>query len=272
MLSSCACHNVATKAILYLPSGGDTLVLEAASLGAWGNKLQAIVDHETKDKSDLNLFNLKIAEVDRGNIVMSETFPNVSKDPNSNRFVTKVLEQESNLVRVQGNLPASRPDENAVVNNKPNPTTITTNGNDGIAVSDLQISDPNLESTRKGIWAWRMQTFSICFAFHRSLRDTDIDVPSTLSAALIYCKKRRAILIVDPPSNWRNVADAISGVDGLNLRDENVGNFLPSVKMPDSNKENRLEEFVPRGVMAGVFARTDAQRGVWKSRLVRMRL
>jgi phage tail sheath protein FI len=30
-------------------------------------------------------------------------------------------------------------------------------------------------------------------------------------------------------------------------------------------RENKLEEFVPCGVVAGVFARTDAQRGVWKA-------
>jgi len=35
--------------------------------------------------------------------------------------------------------------------------------------------------------------------------------------------------------------------------------------MPDPLRENRLEEFAPCGAVAGVFARTDAQRGVWKA-------
>jgi phage tail sheath protein FI len=35
--------------------------------------------------------------------------------------------------------------------------------------------------------------------------------------------------------------------------------------MPDPLRENRLEEFVPCGVVAGICARTDAQRGVWKA-------
>jgi phage tail sheath protein FI len=35
--------------------------------------------------------------------------------------------------------------------------------------------------------------------------------------------------------------------------------------MADPLQENRLEEFVPCGVMAGIFARTDSQRGVWKA-------
>ncbi len=35
--------------------------------------------------------------------------------------------------------------------------------------------------------------------------------------------------------------------------------------MPDPLKENRLETFAPCGVMAGIFSRTDATRGVWKA-------
>ena len=35
--------------------------------------------------------------------------------------------------------------------------------------------------------------------------------------------------------------------------------------MPDPLQENRLEDFPPSGAIAGIFARTDAQRGVWKA-------
>jgi len=59
--------------------------------------------------------------------------------------------------------------------------------------------------------------------------------------------------------------DPTTGVDGLNLRDENAAIYFPRVKVPDPLQENRLEEFVPCGVVAGIFARTDAQRGVWKA-------
>jgi phage tail sheath protein FI len=56
-----------------------------------------------------------------------------------------------------------------------------------------------------------------------------------------------------------------SGVDSLNLRDENATIFFPRLKMPDPLKENRLEEFVPCGAVAGVMARIATQRGVWKA-------
>jgi len=76
------------------------------------------------------------------------------------------------------------------------------------------------------------------------------------------------MLIVDPPVDWDSASDvtnSASGVDSLGLRDENAAIYFPRVRMPDPLKENRLEEFVPCGVVAGVVARTDAQRGVFKA-------
>jgi hypothetical protein len=35
--------------------------------------------------------------------------------------------------------------------------------------------------------------------------------------------------------------------------------------MPDPLRENRLQPFAPSGAVAGVLARTDAQRGIWKA-------
>jgi phage tail sheath protein FI len=45
----------------------------------------------------------------------------------------------------------------------------------------------------------------------------------------------------------------------------NVAVYFPRLKMADPLKENRTEEFVPCGAVAGIFARIDAQRGVWKA-------
>lgn len=78
------------------------------------------------------------------------------------------------------------------------------------------------------------------------------------------------MLIVDPRTDWANpddvVDDSQNAVSGLfGLRDENSVLYYPLVKMADPLQENRLAEFVPCGVIAGVFARTDSQRGVWKA-------
>ena len=73
------------------------------------------------------------------------------------------------------------------------------------------------------------------------------------------------MLIVDAPSSWNTKDDAVAGIAGFSLRDENAAIYFPRFKISDPLKENRLEEFAPCGAVAGVFARTDAQRGVWKA-------
>src|SRR2546422_6303454 len=41
--------------------------------------------------------------------------------------------------------------------------------------------------------------------------------------------------------------------------------FFPRLKKPNPLRDNQVEQYVPCGAVAGVFARTDAQRGVWKA-------
>jgi phage tail sheath protein FI len=48
-------------------------------------------------------------------------------------------------------------------------------------------------------------------------------------------------------------------------RSKNAAVYFPRIKMQDPLRENRLETFAPCGAVAGIMARTDAQRGVWKA-------
>ncbi len=88
------------------------------------------------------------------------------------------------------------------------------------------------------------------------------------NAAAAYCISRRAILLIDPPSAWNDVAvitaDA-TGIDSLALRSRNSAIYFPQIRMSDPLRENRLESFAPCAAVAGIIARTDAQRGVWKA-------
>jgi phage tail sheath protein FI len=94
--------------------------------------------------------------------------------------------------------------------------------------------------------------------------DTD---PAVLQDALTYCVAKRAVLVVDPPRAVE--VDGIGAtVDGLGLNGTNARNaviYFPRVIEPDPLRENRSDTFVPCGIVAGVMARTDAQRGVWKA-------
>jgi hypothetical protein len=79
------------------------------------------------------------------------------------------------------------------------------------------------------------------------------------------------MLLIDPPANWVDIDSAKNGVSGLM---SDVGGtslaingmaYFPNLRMPDPLRENRLASFPPGGAMAGLIARTDANRGVWKA-------
>jgi phage tail sheath protein FI len=248
-----------------LPAPG-TLTLEAASPGLWGNNLRATVDYATADPADTNLFNLIIKELDEdGNVVTTETFRNLVMDAEGSRFITKVLEEESTLVRVNP-LPlptAVRPTE---ITDEPFGVTPAVAGSDGNALGDTDYQGS--QSAKTGIYALENADLFNILCIPPPIRSGDISV-AVLDEAATYCEDRRAILIVDPPSAWTTVASVTNpatGVDGFGVtRNKNVALYFPRVRMADPLQENRLETFVPCGVVAGIWARTDAQRGVWKA-------
>jgi phage tail sheath protein FI len=86
----------------------------------------------------------------------------------------------------------------------------------------------------------------------------------TLTAALSYCEQRRAVFIVDPPPAWTNKAAAKGGIATL-PRSKNAAVYFPRIRKPNPLRENRMEDFAPSGAVAGVMARTDVERGVWKA-------
>lgn len=266
-------HNGATAATISLPAGGNTLTLAAASVGDWGNNLRAIVNHDTRDADepspDVNLFNLIIEELDAdGNVVNTETFRNLSRDPEAATFVTTVLEQESQLVRVQGAVPVARPDETPLdVDGNPIPVGSNNDGGDGNALTFAEYEGD--QAAKTGIFALEKADLFNLLVIPPFTRDPGGEVADTTwQAALAYCKSRRAMLIVDSPPAWTDVASAAGAPNQLGLQGDDATNgaiYFPHVRMPDPLKENRLETFAPGGLIAGIYARTDAQRGVWKA-------
>lgn len=101
--------------------------------------------------------------------------------------------------------------------------------------------------------------------------DNETTFRHVYTKALEYCKKRRAMLIVDPPKKWDNKDTAIDvnfGIDSNCFepkRDPNAVIFFPCIIAVDPMDNNRLREFTPCGAVAGVIARMDEQRGIWKA-------
>jgi phage tail sheath protein FI len=254
-------HNGATAATLDLPTGAaapnDVLPLVAASVGLWGNNLSATVDYNTRDPANTSLFNLTIAELGGA----TETHLNVSIADADARFVPRVLGQNSALVRV-----AKDNAGNWLVPNV-RPTAATTqatanSGSDGNALTSAQVLGSR--NAKTGLYALEEADLFNLLCIPPYLANGNVDA-AVVTEAATYCEERRAMLLVDPLNEWRSVANVTAGLAAVGTRSKNAALFFPRLRQANPLRENQLDEFAPCGAVAGIFARTDAQRGVWKA-------
>lgn len=143
---------------------------------------------------------------------------------------------------------------------------------DGLALTVNDFLPPNGETEKKGLYALEQADLFnlLCIPPYRAPSDTlDVDV-NLISAAASYCEKRRAMLLVDAPKNWIDKTTAKekfsdTSDDHVGTRSRNAAIFFPRLMQPNPLRDNQIEEFAPCGAVAGIFARTDTQRGVWKA-------
>ncbi len=88
--------------------------------------------------------------------------------------------------------------------------------------------------------------------------------PAIVSAATAYCQERRAFFIADAPQG-KSVNDMATYMMGTAVPKSDYGAiFYPYVQIPDP-LTGALRSCPPSGTIAGVHARTDGGRGVWKA-------
>ena len=254
------------------------LNLAAAWEGTWGNGLRARIDHDVAASAG-DVFNLSVRDDATGVI---EVFRNVSITPGHIRQVDRVLQNESNLVRVSGALPAATPaahadptpdvplwGDNPDDPNAANATNVKAGRNDlasdGNALVDNDFNGPGLEDAKQGMFALRKADLFnlLCIPPYNPEGNTS---PALISAATAYCQKRRAMMIVDPPAEWNDKDDAKDHLDDhITTRSSYAALFFPRLRQPNPLRDGQFEDFAPCGAVAGVMARTDAERGVWKA-------
>jgi uncharacterized protein len=143
---------------------------------------------------------------------------------------------------------------------------------DGSYLSINDFLPPNSKIEKKGMHALEQADLFnlLCIPPYKDpSQPLDVDV-NLVSAAAAYCEERRAMLLVDPPKDWKDKTTAKerftdAANDNVGTRSKNAALFFPRLKQPNPLRDNQIEEFVPCGAVAGIFARTDIQRGVWKA-------
>jgi uncharacterized protein len=93
------------------------------------------------------------------------------------------------------------------------------------------------------------------------------DVKELWGPASIFCQRRRAFLLMDPPDAWRSDKDATDLQTGVNslragMVKDHSAIFFPRLIVRESGSEVAVG---PSGAVAGLMARIDSARGVWKA-------
>ncbi|MBP2477014.1 phage tail sheath protein FI [Crossiella equi] len=96
--------------------------------------------------------------------------------------------------------------------------------------------------------------------------DSDLtQMVDVLSHATRLCRDQRMFLLVDSPAGWTSVDEVRANLHRLgSVRGDHSALYFPRVQLLDP-LSGRLRAFPPSGAVAGVMARTDAERGVWKA-------
>ncbi|GAB4205424.1 MAG: phage tail sheath subtilisin-like domain-containing protein [Roseiflexaceae bacterium] len=258
-----------TAAVIKLP--GDQVTLIAKSVGLWGNNLRARVEYPT---GSTDTYHLQVRDTVTG---FTEQYLNVSiksSDPQSLR----TLLARSTLVMVGAN-EDKRPGAHEVVDLGNDPFagppssgqfSQAEQGRNGASITADDIVGSDSAST--GIYALRKTDIFNLLVIPPPSPTAEIDGASYSKAAAL-CAQERAMLIVDAPSTWTSAQDITDGnyaklnsfTNPIGVDGRNAALFFPWVLAADPLRKNTLRKFAPSGMIAGVFARTDTQRGVWKA-------
>jgi phage tail sheath protein FI len=258
-------------------SGNKKLSLAAANEGAWSGNLLIRIDHETSDKDagSPTLFNLLIKDTATGVI---EVLRNLLPD----NSVAALIEQQSNLVRATAT-PTARPDADATINPGDDPfdpahtdryTPMPAGQNGTQTEADLVPATDD----GTGMYALARADLFNLLCIPPFLPASNTNAGRVLSStakgqATKFCSDHRAVFLVDPHPDWTAPSQITGGGTSLDtyITDissddrKNAALYFPYFRAADPEAGGSIADFPPCGAVAGVMARTDGSRGVWKA-------
>jgi hypothetical protein len=257
------------------------LTFSASSAGQWGNDLRYACDQDglKQNGPQFNLTVFRVDPKDPNNFFQLERFTKLTCDPTDRQFVKTILEANSLYLRASfsnppGTLPEVAKAKKSLSSADPNTPLVAIPTNPANAPAGLYAA---------GIAALdKVDLFNLLCIPQDDRTDASsygaILQPAYVGA-LAYCRKRRALLLVDPPRGWgdpiskrmdsglkQNPRGKLGSDIGLQgVESANAALYYPWVMQPDPDQGNQPDAFPPCGVIAGIMARTDTTRGVWKA-------
>ena len=254
--------NGARPATLILHAGASVLRLRAMRPGT-REFLRASVDYDNIPAEQPTEFNLTIQRVraqGTAQVEDQEIFRKLSLDPAAEGYLPRAL-AGSELIELAGEIPAQRPDRtvDAASGLASGYVNSNSDGDDGAPLTDYDLIGSATDHT--GLFALDDADYFNFLCIPPLSRDQDVG-PSALLVGARYCKQRRALLIVDPPSSWDTADDALRGMRDWNFFNENALMYFPRVLAHDKLR-GHFESFAPCGAIAGMLARCDEAAPVW---------
>jgi hypothetical protein len=227
---------------------GD-ITITASSRGAWANDYRVRLTQRTDDATRFKIEVLHHPSAD----AVVESFENLSMASTDARFVETAINGRSSFITVDATT-ANTPANNTVNLNA------TTAGADGTVLgpTDGAFRTALIACFGTGSVTDRIDLFNI------------VCVPGLTHAATIstlqgHCRTRRAFMVVDT-AETETVATVVASLANKTGADAlNAAFYFPWVMAPDPLQDGALRAYPPCGFVAGVYARTDSTRGVWKA-------
>jgi phage tail sheath protein FI len=222
------------------------LTATAVDPGAWAESYGI----ETRAASGKN-FQFLVMRKSGDSAAPVEIYSNVSLDKASPRFVESVVNGKSDIVTVE--VPK---DAAAAANHNFAPLD---GGEDGEVLAPTQSAFFGQIPSAMDRLA-RVELFNL------------LAVPGLTDAAQIqklatFCREKRAFLIVDadPETKPDVLAQTPAPLPAAGPDRTHAALYYPWVLSPDPAQSFVVRPFPPSGFVAGIYARTDATRGVWKA-------
>jgi phage tail sheath protein FI len=244
-------------------TGADTatvtvagLEFAAASPGEWAEEYKVSVTPRT-DTGFTDRF--KVEVLDSATNATLETFENLSIESADGRFAETVINDRSSFITVAVPSGATPPSGQQA-------TGTFSGGADGDVLDPLS-TNAALQSAfhaavlalfEEGALADRIDLFNLVCVPGTSH-------PDTIQKLQKACADKRAFLIVDC-SEDQEVSTAVAEAVSLNgAAPSYAAYYFPWVRAVDPLRQGAVRALPPCGFVAGIYARTDAARGVWKA-------
>ncbi len=264
--SSPAVATVSSAGTVKAIAAGGSLTLFAANPGVWGNSLRVTIQPQP---SDATRFGLLVQQVTQsGSLQTLESFVNLSTVATDANYVVTVIDSDSQYITFippGSSLPVA---PTAVPSPTISPVALS-GGNDGAVL--IPATDQNFELALTSSATAGVQLLDRVDIFNLLCVPGETDAPmiSTLQG---YCASKRAFYIVDAPHlstvSGLQMTGPVGSTAGSITSGPNAANsayYFPWVEAPDPLFGNRPALYPPCGFVAGIYAATDASRGVWKA-------